>query len=164
MALEVLRSADAGIVPPHLGHQHILVIMLIPIHGWSAQSMAVRIAHSQASVQAVDKQVSMDGMPADCPMLAEPAPKDMESPSPAKGLAASQSCQLCVTLAALSCPQTHLLAYARQLPPQAGYANFISADLARQVKPPILESLQHNHVRNKQFFWGCTPRWALSRS
>ncbi len=108
------------------------------MRSWSAQSMAIQIAHSQASVQAVDKQVSMDGMPADCPMLAQPSPKDMESHSPAKDLAACQSCHLCMTLAALSFPQTHLLAYAKQLPPKAGHANFISADLARQVKPPIL--------------------------
>ncbi|MCX7235293.1 MAG: hypothetical protein NTY26_18235 [Burkholderiales bacterium] len=111
----------------------ILLIMLIPLRAWSAQSMTMQIAHSQASVQAADEQVSMDGMPADCPMLAQPAPKNAESPSPAKGLAACQ-----MTLASLSFPQTHLLAYARQLPPKAGHANFISADLARQVKPPIL--------------------------
>ena len=116
----------------------ILIIMLIPLRAWSAQSMAIQIAHSQASVQAVDERVSMYGMPADCPMLALPAPKDVESASPAKGLAACQSCQLCMTLASLSFPQTHLLAYARQLPPIAGHANFISADLARQAKPPIL--------------------------
>jgi len=116
----------------------ILIIMLIPLRGWSAQSMAIQIAHSQASMDLVDKQVFMDAMPADCPMLAQPAPKDVESASPAKGLAACQSCQLCMTLASLSFPQTHLLAYARQLPPIAGHANFISADLARQVKPPIL--------------------------
>ena len=100
--------------------------------------MAMQITHSQSSRQAVDRQVSMDGMPADCPMLALPAPKDVESPSPAKGLAACQTCQLCMTLASWSLPQTHLLAYARQLPPMASHADFISADLARQVKPPIL--------------------------
>ena len=116
----------------------ILLIMLIPLRGWGAQSMTMQIAHSQASVQAADEQVSMDGMPADCSMLAQPAPKNAESPSPAKGLAACQTCQLCMTLASLSFPQTHLLAYARQLPPKAGHANFISADLARQVKPPII--------------------------
>ena len=113
----------------------ILIIMLIPLRSWSAQSMAIQIAHSQASMDLVDKQVFMDGMPADCPMLAQPAPKDVESPSPAKGLAAYQSCQLCMTLASLSFPQTHL---ARQQPPMAGHANFVSADLARQAKPPIL--------------------------
>ena len=116
----------------------ILLIMLIPLRAWSAQSMTMQIAHSQASVQAADEQVSMDGMPADCPMLAQPAPKNAESPSPAKGLAACQTCQLCMTLASWSFSQTHLLAYARQLPPMAGHASFISADLARQVKPPIL--------------------------
>jgi len=116
----------------------ILLIMLVPLRAWSAQSMAIQIAHSQSSGQAVDKQVSMGGMPADCPMLALPAPKDAESPSPAKGLAACQTCQFCMTLASWSFPQTHLLAYARQLPPMAGHTNFISADLARQVKPPIL--------------------------
>jgi hypothetical protein len=116
----------------------ILIIMVIPLRAWSAQSTAIQIAHSQASVQAVDEQVSMGGMPADCPMLALQAPKDAESPSPAKGLAACQTCQLCMTLASWSFPQTHLLAYARQLPPKAGHANFISADLARQAKPPIL--------------------------
>ncbi len=100
--------------------------------------MTMQIAHSQASVQALDEQVSMGGMPADCPMLALPAPKDVELPSPAKGLAACQTWQLCMTLASWSFPQTHLLAYARQLPPMASHADFISADLARQVKPPTL--------------------------
>jgi hypothetical protein len=117
----------------------ILLVMLLPLRGWSAERMAIQMTQSQAIVEVAGAQVSVAAMPADCPMLAQPASSETEeSPSPSKSHAGCQTCQLCMTLAAPSVPPIHLLAYERQAHPASASASFISADLPRQVKPPIL--------------------------
>ena len=107
----------------------ILLVMLIPLRGWSAERMATQMTSSQVSVTA---------MPADCPMLAQPASDAEKSPAPSKSHVGCQTCQLCMSLAAQSFLPTNLLAYERHAPPLSASASFLSADLARQVKPPIL--------------------------
>lgn len=98
--------------------------------------MVLQMTLSQAAAQVADEQMTMAGMPADCPMMAQPASEAEKSPS--KSHIGCQTCQLCMTLATLSFPSTDLLSYARQTHPVSASASFISADLARQVKPPIL--------------------------
>lgn len=116
----------------------ILLVMLIPLRGWSAERMAVQMTSSQVHVAAAGGPVSVAAMPADCPMLAQPAWDAEKSPAPSKSHAGCQTCQLCMSLATQSFSPTSLLAYERHAPPVAASASFLSADLARQVKPPIL--------------------------
>lgn len=116
----------------------ILLVMLLPLRGWSAERMVLQMILSQAALQVADEQMAMSGMPADCPMMARPASEAEKSPTPSKSHIGCQTCQLCMTLATPSFPSTDLLTYARQTHPASTSASFISADLARQVKPPIL--------------------------
>jgi hypothetical protein len=112
----------------------IFLVMLIPLRGWSAERMVIQMAYSQT---VADAQMSMDGMPADCPMLAQAESKSDKSTSPAKGFAGCQTCQLCMTLASLSFPQIQLSAHRTEVHPDSSRARFSSADLTLQVKPPI---------------------------
>lgn len=116
----------------------ILLVMLIPLRGWSAERMAVQMTSSQVSMVVAAGAVAMEAMPADCPMLAQPASEAEKSPFPSKSHVGCQTCQLCMSLAAQSFPFPHLLAYERHAPPVSAAAHFLSADLARQAKPPIL--------------------------
>jgi hypothetical protein len=115
----------------------ILLVILMPLRGWSTESMASRMAYSQAVAEVADAQMSMDGMPADCPMLAQAESKFDKSTRPAKGFAGCQTCQLCMTLASLSFPQIQLSAHRTEVHPDSSRTRFSSADLALQVKPPI---------------------------
>lgn len=116
----------------------ILLAMLLPLRGWSAERVAIQMSQTQAIVEIVGEHVFMASMPADCPMLAQPVSGTEKSPRPSKDYAGCQTCQLCMPLASLSLPQTHFMAYERQIHPVPASASFISSDLARQVKPPIL--------------------------
>lgn len=115
----------------------ILLVILIPLRGWSAERMAVQMASSQTVAEVADELISMDSMPADCPMLAQAESKSENSTSPAKGFAGCQTCQLCMTLASLSLPQIQLSAHLTEVHPEAASARFISANVSPQVKPPI---------------------------
>lgn len=99
--------------------------------------MVIQMAYSQTVAEVADELISMDGMPADCPMLAQAESKSEKSTSPAKGFAGCQTCQLCMTLASLSLPQTLLSPRPTLVHPEAASASFISANVAPQVKPPI---------------------------
>lgn len=115
----------------------ILLVMLIPLRGWSAERMVIQMAYSQTVAQVADELISMDGMPADCPMLAQAESKSEKSTSPAKGFVGCQTCQLCMTLASFSFPQIQLSAHPTVVHPDPTSARFISANVAPQVKPPI---------------------------
>lgn len=116
----------------------ILLIALLPLRGWSAERMATQMLLSQAAMQVAGEQIELAGMPADCPMLTQPGSGTDKSPAPAKSHVGCQTCQLCMALAALSSPLPPLLSYQRQLHPAHAGDRFVSADLSRQVKPPIL--------------------------
>jgi hypothetical protein len=118
----------------------ILLVILIPLHGWSAESMAFRMAYSQAVAEVAGEPVSVAGMSADCPMLAQAGSKAEEPSGASKGSAGCQTCQLCMTLGSLGFPQTQLAAFLIEVHPEPANARFISADLPPQVKPPILSS------------------------
>jgi hypothetical protein len=116
----------------------ILLVMLLPLRGWSAERMAVQMAPSLAIVEVAEVVISMDGMPIDCPMLGQSVSKDGKSSSSSLGKSSCQTCELCMALASLTLPQNHLLTYVRQAHPMPTSSSFISADLAPQVEPPIL--------------------------
>jgi hypothetical protein len=100
--------------------------------------MVVQMAFSHTVAEVANGQISMDGMPADCPMLAQAESKSEKPANPAKGFVGCQTCQLCMTLASLSFPQTQLSAHLTEVLPEAASASFSSADLAPRVKPPSL--------------------------
>jgi predicted metal-binding membrane protein len=116
----------------------ILLVVLIPLRGWSAERMVIQMAYSQTVAEVADAQMSMDGMPADCPMLAQAESKSDKPISPAKGFAGCQTCQLCMTLASSSFPQIQPAAHRTEVHPDPAGDSFSSADLALRVKPPIL--------------------------
>lgn len=116
----------------------IILLMLIPLRGWSAERMAFQMAYSQSVAAVAGEQVSMSDMPADCPMFAQAESKTEEPSSAAKGSAGCQKCQLCMTLASSSFPQTQFAACSVEIQPQLPTARFISANVTPQIKPPIL--------------------------
>lgn len=133
----------------------ICLILLTPLRAWSAESMALQMASqvaSQMASQAASSQTvaqvradqvsmsDMSDMPADCPMLALAAAQSDTSSSPSQSSLGCQSCQLCMTLSALSFPQTQLAAERIGASPASANARFISANPAPHVKPPILAS------------------------
>lgn len=116
----------------------ILLVMLMPLRGWSAESMALQMALSPLTADVAGQQVSMDAMPADCPMLAQQASETDKSPRPAKRHSGCLTCQLCMSLATQDLAAPDLLTYERQVPTVSVAVSFISAELVRQAKPPIL--------------------------
>jgi hypothetical protein len=116
----------------------IILVMLIPLRGWSAERMAVQMAFSQAIVDSVGEQVSMVDMPDDCPTLAQAKSTAEKSSSSFKGSTGCQACQLCVTLASSSFLQTPLTACLTEGQPESAGIRFISANVAPQIRPPIL--------------------------
>jgi hypothetical protein len=109
----------------------ILLVVLIPLRGWSVERMSIEMAqqttHSQASA-----------MPANCPLMAQGASEDDKSSTDAKDHFGCKTCQLCMGLSV----QPNLFFSYSEPPPQASLAttstSFISADLTRRAKPPIL--------------------------
>lgn len=117
----------------------ILLVMLLPLRGWSAERMAIQMTQSQMTAEVAGEPASMAGMPADClMMMAQPASETEKSPTPSKSHAGCQTCQLCMSLGAQDFSAPSFMACERQVPPVSIAVRFISADLARQVKPPIL--------------------------
>lgn len=100
--------------------------------------MAIQMTQSHAVQEVAGERVSLAGMPADCPMMAQMDSKADKSTTPLKNHVGCQTCQLCMSLAVQNVSPSPLLAYERQAPPSSVGASFVSADLARQVKPPIL--------------------------
>ena len=111
----------------------IFLVMLLPLRGWSAERMATQMVQSQ-----VVASIAGDyAMPADCPMMAQPASQTEESPNPFQSHNGCQTCQLCMSLAAQDLPDPNSLIHERQAGPVSVSVSFISASLARQSKPPI---------------------------
>lgn len=106
----------------------ILLILLLPVRGWSAERMAVYMA-SGAAVSA---------MPDDCPMKLQAADADKDAThADQKSDRTCQACQLCMSWASqttpvLKAPATETLSHT--LPPADRFA---SVDLPRLAKPPI---------------------------
>jgi hypothetical protein len=106
----------------------ILLIMLLPLRGWTAERMAVQMAHAQAVAEAMDLHPAPVDMPLDCPMMQEPD----------KSLTGCQSCQLCMAMAGLSDLMIQVPMVVPPEPPVALNVSFVSADPKRLAKTPIL--------------------------
>ena len=112
----------------------ILMIALLPMRMWAAEGMAVRMA--QDEVAAAVGMAEMSSMPEDCPMMAmakaDPGSQD-EAP---QGAGHCMACHLCAASACL--PEVAFeQGPAPAGPPFAFKPAYVSADLARDLRPPI---------------------------
>jgi hypothetical protein len=99
---------------------------------WAAEGMAVRMAADQtASAAGVS---AMESMPEDCPMLSK-AEAGSEDGAPQ----AATHCMACHLCAASACLPDFALEQgpAPAGPPVASGLAYVSADLARDLRPPI---------------------------
>lgn len=113
----------------------ILLVILIPLRGWSAERMAIQMA--QQSQVAVEVGIEHVSMAADCPMMTQLPSQTEKSSTPSKSHVGCQTCQLCMSMADQDFSGPNVLAYETPAPPVSGKASFISADLSRHAKPPI---------------------------
>lgn len=122
----------------------LFLIALLPLRGWSVQSMPLSMASPTAAVQGAGLVLAMGE---DCALHMQQAAAALglhahghdvraasEHKSEHKGC---QSCQLCMPLAALDGTKALALAVQPQTQPRVGHSHFLSAERARAVKPPI---------------------------
>lgn len=121
----------------------ILLIIVLPLRGWTAERMA---EHMAASNSGAAPQHAMGAMPADCPMMMVAAQQmdaadggdgsDSAPQHPAKHTTC-QACQLCMSLATQDTPVLQTTGPAPQAVAVHPADRFASADLPRSIKPPI---------------------------
>ena len=110
----------------------ILMIALLPLRMWAAEGMAVRMAQDQVAAAGLS---AAEPMPQDCPMLAQ-AQAEPGSPDGAPTTAHCMTCHLCAAAACL--PQLPSAQGPAPAGPSASGPNrYLSADLARDLRPPI---------------------------
>ncbi len=113
----------------------LFLIALLPLRGWTAERMV--FAMDGGAPLAVSQSVET-GMSEDCALhmqMVSGHHASAEAQAPAhKGC---QSCQLCMPLAALDSPVVLAVAAIPQALPLTRSSRFVSADPARDVKPPI---------------------------
>jgi hypothetical protein len=110
------------------------LIALLPLRGWSVQNMVM-----QMGAPSVASQTAEPAMGEDCALhmqqSAEGEAGHTAHPKPDhKGC---QNCQLCMPLAALQTFGGLALTTSAQTVPLMGSSHFVSADRARDAKPPI---------------------------
>lgn len=107
----------------------ILLIVLLPLRGWSAERMAEHMAAS--------------AMPADCPMVmltagsAEAGASDDDGATLSTTDRSCQSCQLCMALIAPETVAVQTLSAAPHAVTVHSTDRFASVDPVRAAKPPI---------------------------
>jgi hypothetical protein len=130
----------------------ILMLVLLPLRGWSAQLMGVQMGAMQmASAQTVagsmasHADMSAADMPADCPMhlasiTSSPTPpaSDAQASVADSNHPTCQACQLCMPLALLTSEPLNLGGQHSPLPLPQAQMRFVSAELHQVAKPPIL--------------------------
>jgi hypothetical protein len=113
----------------------IVLILLLPIRGWTADVMTVAMGvHALAPASA---QAAMSGMPTDCPMLSitgQAALDDSSSDSPKT----CDTCQLCMGVAVPFAMAVDPAMRDNASMPAHHPTDFVSADLALSAKPPAL--------------------------
>jgi hypothetical protein len=133
----------------------ILMLVLLPARGWSAQLMGIemgtmQMAHAQKSAAhhasmpkssaPMSDLMAMTDMPADCPMHKAASAQDVSAntnTSADQQHPTCQACQLCMPLAVLG-HTGFTLGHQRCLTPlPQARMSFVSAELALAVKPPI---------------------------
>jgi hypothetical protein len=112
----------------------VLMVMmaLLPMRMWAAEGMSIRMAVQEVAVAAGGVAIQ-SAMPEDCPMMAKADAGGHESPQPA---GQCMACQLC---AATACFPEIVLQQGPVPtgPPQGGQPSYASADLPRDLRPPI---------------------------
>ena len=99
----------------------LILIALLPLRGWSAVDMSVKMAAAETVA-----------MPDDCPMMSMNSTTDDD-----KAHTGCQSCQLCMTLVAQDVPGISLPEPAPLSLALAPTAHYASADISTDSKPPI---------------------------
>ena len=115
----------------------VVMVLLIPLRGWSAERMCLQMAANQVALELRSVHAPVAAMAQDCPMMAN-ADASREAPDAQDSSGSGcQSCQLCMPLAAAEhlTPNTGEAAPRAAVPP--GYMRYASAELTRHTKPPI---------------------------
>jgi hypothetical protein len=126
----------------------LFLIALLPLRGWSVERMAIDVHGMPVAAQSQGVELGMSAecalhmqsaLQADLPMdasadSAQAASHSADHKPDHKGC---QSCQLCMPLLALETAVSLLLASPPQQLPRAHSSRFVSADCARNAKPPI---------------------------
>ena len=119
----------------------LFLIALLPLRGWTAERMVVQMDHGAARVQLPG---AIAAMSAECALhmqMVQQTSARAQAAQPDAAAHAShggcQNCQLCMPLAALdSATPLAALPQPKALP-LGGSSRFVSADPARNAKPPI---------------------------
>jgi hypothetical protein len=110
----------------------LILIALLPLRGWSAVDMSVKMAAAETVA-----------MPADCPMMNMTAIAGSgnagsdNSQADEKSHTGCQSCQLCMSLVAQDIPRISLPESAPMSLALSPITRYASAELACDSKPPI---------------------------
>ncbi len=117
----------------------LFLIVLLPLRGWSVERMAVQMEAMPLTMQS---QAPQAGMSAECALHMQMAVSaDGAQTGSAAGHQADskacQSCQLCMPLAALSAFAGLALFSPPHPLPLSVHTALVSADTARNAKPPI---------------------------
>jgi hypothetical protein len=120
----------------------LFLIALLPLRGWTMERMAFDMGSAQKVALSATAGTAEQEMGADCPMhlqaaSAASAATDLHGDAPSPQHKGCQSCQLCMPLAALDAPTVLVPAANPQMLPPTGSSRFVSADRARDAKPPI---------------------------
>ncbi len=100
--------------------------------------MGTQLATHQAAAVVLTASDGHAAMGADCPMMAgTPVPKNDTPSEDGQSQRSCQSCQLCMPLIGLEFLTMDTFASAPQAPEVHRFSRFASADLERDVKPPI---------------------------
>jgi hypothetical protein len=113
----------------------IVLILLLPLRGWTADAMAV--AMGMHGLAAASAQAALSDMPADCPMLSIAGQAAADGSVSGTGKTCN-TCQLCMGVAAPFAVAVEPTMSDAASAPAHRPAAFISADLALSAKPPAL--------------------------
>jgi cytochrome c553 len=112
----------------------LLMIALLPLRMLAAEGMAVRMAADQAASAAGIS--AMESMPDDCPMMVKAKAETGSDDGAPQGATHCVACHLCAASACLPA-----IAFeqgpAPTGPPAASVSAYASADLDRDLRPPI---------------------------
>lgn len=110
------------------------MVALLPLRMWAAEGMAVRMA--QDEIAAASGMAEMAAMPEDCPMMAQAQPASASQDDAPQNVSHCVACHLCAASACV--PE---IAFEQGPiptgPPMARGPAYVSADLARDLRPPI---------------------------
>jgi hypothetical protein len=134
--LPVNSNAISRRYHPRMARLFILfLIALLPLRGWTAERMVFAM---HTTPVAVLSQGEHTDMPDDCALHMDTGSADHASAdghgTDHKGC---ESCQLCMPLVALDAVMVLAAAAMPEAVPAPHSSNFVSADAARDVKPPI---------------------------